>query len=305
MKSVANLHSLYNSSLSAGVSAGVIISGLITIHLSWRYIYYVTTALLGLLIILVFFTFPETAFNRSPVHVPGANEAPSEAYEGGMKAHDNVLVKQRLSDHIEEGTKENTVTNQSTSPVPVKRSFVQNLALSHGKFTEESYFKMFLRPIVLLAIPQVLWATMVMSVTIGFLVAISSNFASAFEATYGFASWQSGLCFISGMIGTLLGIFGGGWVSDQVADFLTKRNGGIREPEMRLPAMTIGLIASPLGLVLYGVGIQNELPWIVPTLGLGFRKFFLRLIRLWISTDRPNSELCHCTSYQCFAGVCH
>lgn len=263
-------YSLYNSSLAAGVSAGIIISGLITIHLSWRYIYYVAVALLGLLILLVFFTFPETAMNRSPVDVPGAIEAPSELYTSGMKDHDEGMVKTHVS-HLD-NTKGSRVANHNSRPLPVKRSFVQSLALSHGRFTEESYFKMFLRPIVLLALPQVLWATLVMSVTIGFLVAISSNFASAFNTTYNFASWQSGLCFISGMVGVLLGIFAGGWVSDKVADMLTRRNGGIREPEMRLPAIVIGLITSPLGLVLYGVAIDNNLHWIVPTLGLGFCK---------------------------------
>jgi len=74
-------------------------------------------------------------------------------------------------------------------------------------------------------------------------------------------------------LGSLFGIAGGGWFSDKVANYLTTRNGGIREPEMRLPAMILGLIASPLGLVLYGVGINNKLHWICPTLGLGFLSF--------------------------------
>jgi hypothetical protein len=112
-----------------------------------------------------------------------------------------------------------------------------------------------------------------MSVTIGFLVAISSNFATAFSTTYGFTAWQSGLCFISGFLFTMAGIFGGGMLSDWVADYFTKRNNGIREPEMRLPAVTIGLVCSPLGLILYGLGIEKQLHWIVPTLGLGFLSF--------------------------------
>jgi len=90
--------------------------------------------------------------------------------------------------------------------------------------------------------------------------------------TYGFAAWQSGLCFIAGLLFTLCGIYGGGVFSDWVADYFTKRNGGIREPEMRLPALMLGLIASPVGLLLYGFGIEHKLHWIVPTLGLGFCK---------------------------------
>ncbi|KEQ82937.1 MFS transporter [Aureobasidium pullulans EXF-150] len=227
--------SMYTAALSSGVSGGVIISGLITINLSWRYIYHVSAAIVGVLIILVFLTFPETAYNRN-----------LESHTVGP------------------------VTNHRATAIPRKRSFVQNLAIFHGRFVDETFWKIFYRPVVLLCLPIVLWATLVMSVTIGFLVAISSNFASAFSTTYGFSSWQSGLCFISGLLFTLAGIFFGGTVSDYVADYFTKRNGGIREPEMRLPAMTIGLICSPLGLILYGVGIEQKLHWIVPTLGLGF-----------------------------------
>lgn len=60
-------------------------------------------------------------------------------------------------------------------------------------------------------------------------------------------------------------------MGEKIADFLTIRNGGIREPEFRLPAMCISLITAPLGLVLYGVGVQNKMSFMVPVLGLGLR----------------------------------
>ena len=63
-------------------------------------------------------------------------------------------------------------------------------------------------------------------------------------------------------------------MSDKMADWFTKRNGGIREPEMRLPSIAISLITTPLGLILYGVGIQKQLHWMCPTVGLGLREFF-------------------------------
>jgi len=80
------------------------------------------------------------------------------------------------------------------------------------------------------------------------------NFASAFATTYNFAPWQSGLCFISGLIGSPHpGILGGGPFRPNLKKTSPRRNGGIREPEMGgLPAMTIGLIASPLSLILWG-----------------------------------------------------
>lgn len=61
-------------------------------------------------------------------------------------------------------------------------------------------------------------------------------------------------------------------MSDRVADWFIKRNGGLREPEMRLPSIVVSLITTPLGLVLFGVGIQYKLHWMCPTVGLGLRK---------------------------------
>ncbi|KAF2234242.1 MFS general substrate transporter [Viridothelium virens] len=245
---------IYTAALSAGVSGGIILSGLITIHLSWRYIYWVAVAMIGASTFLVFLTMPETAFVRSSA---------SMATEGVLEHQKVTTVESPL-------TTSSTFSGQNQPP---KETYLRSLNLVHGKYTDESLVRMFFRPIVLLILPPVLWATLVMAVTIGFLVAISSNFATAFSNRYGFLPYQSGLCFISGLVGTMISIFFGGRVSDMVADFFTKRNGGIREPEMRLPAMTIGLFAAPLGLLLYGVGINNKLHWIVPTLGLGFVSF--------------------------------
>lgn len=248
---------MYNSCLSSGVAGGIIVAGLITIDHSWRYIYYVATALIGGLTLLVFFTMPETSFNRSPVEAATDLNSTSRLYTetDGTEKSEHVT-------HVEAGP----------HTIPAKHTYIQSLRLNNGVLTQESLFKIFIRPVALLVLPPVLWATLVMSVTIGFLVAISSNFATAFADTYNFAAWQSGLCFIAGLVGSGLGVGGGGYLSDVVANYLTARNGGIREPEMRLPAVTLGLFTAPVGLILYGVGINNKLHWICPCLGLGFRK---------------------------------
>ena len=104
-------------------------------------------------------------------------------------------------------------------------------------------------------------------------MAVTSNVVPAFTAAYGFAPWQTGLTFIAGIIGSILGIWAGGQFGDLTADFLTKRNNGIREPEMRLPAICVSLITMPLALVLFGVGVEKQLHWICPTFGLALGTF--------------------------------
>lgn len=211
--------------------------------------------MIGACTILIFFTLPETQYRRAAANA--AAEARSDKLSTPAKNEDDAEVAY------------SEVASQQEADIPKKRTWVQELRIFTGTYTNESILKLIIRPVVLLALPPVLWATLVMSVTIGFLVAITSNFSSAFQTVYGFKTYQAGLCFIASIISSLIGVFFGGHLGDMVADYFTKRNGGIREPEMRLPAMMISLVTGPLALVLYGVGIGKTLHWIVPTIGLG------------------------------------
>ncbi|KAL4947829.1 major facilitator superfamily domain-containing protein, partial [Aspergillus filifer] len=244
---------VYNAALSAGVAFGIIIAGLITINHNWRMIYWVGAALVGALILVVVFFFPETAYRR--IDNPLA-ERPSKVQKPTAEINNEYLE------------------SASLPPIPDKITYLKSLRPWTGEtYTDESFWRMFIRPFGLILIPPIFWATIVMPVTIGFLVAVVSNFANAFSTAYGFAAWQSGLCFIAGMLGCFLGTFAGGPFSDWVADWFTKRNGGLREPEMRLPAIALSVVCAPLSLVLYGVGIERGWHWIVPTVGLGLLSF--------------------------------
>jgi hypothetical protein len=162
--------------------------------------------------------------------------------------------------------------SESIPATPKRKSYLQELKIYSGTYTSEKLSHLFIRPLALIILPPVLWGSLVMSVTIGFLVAVTSNVAPAYNTAYGFQPWQTGLCFFSAIVGSLVGIYMGGHLTDKMADWFTKRNGGLREPEMRLPSIVVSLITTPLGLVLFGVGIQYKLHWMCPTVGLGLRK---------------------------------
>ncbi|EHK50919.1 hypothetical protein TRIATDRAFT_54316 [Trichoderma atroviride IMI 206040] len=247
------LMAVYTAAISGGVAGGIIVSGLITIAHGWRTIYYVSIALIGTLTVFLFFTMPETSYIRNPIQVETDNASSPLDKEGDIEHTESI------------GSREQSISTKYT--------FFQELHCCHGKLTEESLIKIFVRPIGLLMLPPVLWATLVMSVLIGFLVAVSSTFSTAFTQVYEFEPYQSGLCFVSALIGSLIGIAFGGRFTEVVADYFTKRNGGVREPEMRIPAIIFSVLAAPTALILFGVGIQNRLHWMVPTLGLGLLNF--------------------------------
>jgi hypothetical protein len=224
---------------------------LITINHPWRYIYYVAIALIGTTLLLAFFTFPETVYIR-PIDIDTDNEPTVDCKRDEAKVQLN---------------------ESPSSSIPPKKTYLQQLKIFSGTYTEETFWRLFARPFALILLPPVLWCSLVQSVTIGFIVAVTSNVASAYQQAYGMKPYQTGLCFIAAIIGALVGIFCGGYLGDRTADYFTKRNSGIREPEMRLPAMMFSLISTPLSLILYGVGIQNQLHWMCPTVGLALLNF--------------------------------
>lgn len=57
-------------------------------------------------------------------------------------------------------------------------------------------------------------------------------------------------------------------MSDQVVIFLARRNGGVKEPEMRLWALIPCFIYATVGYMLYGWGAQTEIPWIGIAIGI-------------------------------------
>lgn len=205
--------------------------------------------LTGATAVLMLFTLPETFYARETV----ASPLPAE-----------IFTKEAEDERIEDVVFTN---DRPTGEPPGILDIMRQIP--RKPLTAEPYWKLLTRPLALIILPSVLWASLVMSVLIGFLVAVSSNISTAFESAYGFAGWQTGLCMLAGTVGSAFGILFGGHLSDCVADLLTRRNRGVREPEMRLPAMAVSLVTGPVALILYGVGISRQLHWIVPTIGLG------------------------------------
>ncbi|KAM3514995.1 hypothetical protein MY11210_001354 [Beauveria gryllotalpidicola] len=244
--------SAYTCFLSIGVAFGIIVSGAITANQHWRTIYQVSSALIGFVLLLFFFTLPETAYKR---------------VENGK------AISSAFSEALRSQASQNTDA-ETGQPTVAKQTYLQSLTVFRRQpLTNESVLKIMFRPFALILLPSVLWAALVQAVTIGFLVAVTSNVDPAFEEAYRFQPWQVGLCFFAAIIGSLLGLPAGGKLGDFCADYLTKQNKGIREPEMRLPTIMISAITAPLALVLYGVGIQHRLHFLCPTIGLALLNF--------------------------------
>lgn len=94
-----------------------------------------------------------------------------------------------------------------------------------------------------------------------------------FSYLYNFNSGDTGLCFLASGVGNVLGAMIGGRYSDAVLRRMSRRNGGVRTPEMRLRAMLPGVLLTPAGFLLYGWALNAHYHWIVPLIGTFTSKF--------------------------------
>ena len=86
----------------------------------------------------------------------------------------------------------------------------------------------------------------------------SQNFAAP---PYEFSPTKIGFLNFAIVIGGLLGLFTAGPLSDWISMRLTRRNRGIREPEMRLLTMIPYVIIMIIGNFVSAYGYQKKYDW--------------------------------------------
>lgn len=235
---------MYSAALSTGAALGSLVAGIMSISQDWREFHYLCAGLVLATTALIFFTMPETAYQRE---VGRFEEGTSESKTSEVSEVEHV---------------------QTEADIPPKKSFLQLMAFNSSVLTHESIWKIAFRPVPVILLPGVLWSTISFGIGIGIFVVMGTTAANAFTEIYGFSVWQIGMVWISSIVGNLLGMPFGGYFSDWVASRATMKNGGIREPEMRLPAVSIAMICYPGSLLLYGLGIHYKAHWMVPVLGI-------------------------------------
>lgn len=103
--------------------------------------------------------------------------------------------------------------------------------------------------------------------------------AAAFGSVYEFNSAQVGMAIgFSTLIGSVIGEFASGPVSDMLVLAYRKRHEGAWCPEFRLHAMWPGLIILPAGVIIEGVCLQYKTHWSGPVIGIGIGAFGLQVV---------------------------
>ena len=196
---------------------------------------------------------PETAYVRD-----SAFDTDTAGIENNAKdsiKHDSV------SSNISSERKEANATSTEEASVTQVPKMVSKsrLRIFNGRKTNESFFKLLIRPFPLFFHPAILWACLIQGTLIGWTVLIGIVIAAVlFEPPLVFNEVQIGYMYTGAFIGALLGFTLAGLLSDNGAKWMARRNGGIYEPEFRTPFLVVPqLIFGCAGLFGFGIVSAN------------------------------------------------
>lgn len=248
-----------------GAYLGPVASGYIVNSQGWRWVWWWCAILFAVNLVLIIFYFDESKYvsiihgqpGRRPsvaADEPGASSRSVgdgfDKAEAGLEKVDSVATKGTAS------------TNSHIDPSIPLKTYRQRLTLVTK--TDGSILRDFYQPLVLLfSFPAIAYTAMTYgSLLAWFAVTTSVQATYLFSPPYNFTAAGVGLMNLAPFIGTIPAIWVGGYLNDKSIVWLSKRNGGIYEPEMRLWMSIPVAFVTPAGILMFGLGLYYvRVPW--------------------------------------------
>lgn len=281
--------SFYLFGQQLGSILGLITGGSIADNLGWRWSQYIVAIIDAGVLTLLILTFEETLFPRfifqQIVGVLPTTERQKSLSESTSKDPDSKLPYGIVSTEAE------SLPAQRDYP---RRTMVQRLKL-FVYFPEDrtTYMQYFLRPFTLFLFPNVVIAGCIFACgcTAG-IVSFNTISEILTEAPYNWSTTSAGLIFLAALVGNIVG-WATGVFSDHIVIYLARRNGGIKEPEMRLWTLCISFVYAAVGYQLYGWGAQFGEHWLTIAFGVG----------LMIAHQVSACSVATAYAMECFPGI--
>ncbi|KAH6635609.1 major facilitator superfamily domain-containing protein [Chaetomium sp. MPI-SDFR-AT-0129] len=257
-----------NLAVFGGAFFTPILVGKITNTIGWWWTFYLVAIFCAASFPILFLFCPETAYRRdAPPEIDLGfigNGQNSHSAAAGPSAGNAAAPEDVEKSAASNGNNANGADGSTTSPAsPVKpanrpkATFKESLALFNGRKTDETFWKLLLRPLPLFLQPAFLWACLIQGLMIGWTVFIGVIMAQFFLATpLWWGEVNTGYAYTAAFIGAIIGFVVAGLLSDSSARLLTKWNNGIYEPEFRIVLVIPQMILGCAGL--YGFGITVD-----------------------------------------------
>ncbi|RYO98052.1 hypothetical protein DL765_010945 [Monosporascus sp. GIB2] len=254
---------LYFWAYFIGLFIGPIISGAIASGISWRWFFWVCAILQGASLIFLLVAHPETKYERTYLPSSHGTTQVNVTADAGKAEGGEAGSHQPAQNEAQATT--TTTHAHITNGRPSRAQFA--LLPPGGRFhaTRASVLRDVVSPLqILFLYPIVAWASLAMGFAANSLLALNLTQAQVFGSPvgpYGFSPDQIGYVNFAFVVGAALALVTAGPLSDAVALRRARKNGGVLEAEMRLPALIPYIAVNLVGMVVVAVGYQRAWPW--------------------------------------------
>lgn len=253
-------NTLYFTFYFGSLMVGPIVAGPMAETVGWRNFFWLNVALLGVLLLFQIFLFPETKWHRATpgevTHGQQPRQQSSKPAVDDSEPEKPVEVTQGESTSVENGAERDPYLHKGR---PSKKQFkLWQFDGNHVKTTLISFWI----PWKLLTFPIVELAAFIVSWSASCFLTLNLTQSQAFAGPpYNFNSRTIGFFNFAILIGSFIGLATNGLLSDWISMRATRKNKGIREPEMRLPAMIIYVIIMIIGNFVVAFGYEYKWDW--------------------------------------------
>ncbi|KAF9894130.1 hypothetical protein FE257_009103 [Aspergillus nanangensis] len=243
---------LYFTGYFLGLFLGPVISGNIAQRFGWRSFFWLSLAMTCFNFITLALFAPETKFSRSTTAQP--------------------TPKSTLKSTDAEATHLESIDMRTTKVGTGKPSRPQfRLWQTPDPQWKTLLLRDLLTPLTVFPLPIVFWAGLNVAGPANVLLFWNLTESTVLSAApYNFSASEVGYANFAFVVGGLIGLLTAGPFSDWIAKRATAKNNGIREAEMRLPALIPYAVVTVIGIVIGGLGYARQWPWpVILVVGYG------------------------------------
>ncbi|KAH3947047.1 hypothetical protein HBI56_059110 [Parastagonospora nodorum] len=224
-----------------GTAALIVASSYLANGLGWRWWYGIFGCLSGAIAVLSIIFVAETKYTRT-----------LEALNGeGIEEEDGTLVPVTT----------NTMRELDTVNY-APRSFLRDMLPWKGKAEWYKAVDCWVQMFQIIWFPNIIWLVFINSAALGIYVLMTALFAGLLVQPPFLWSFETLGYVFAGQIATAVAVpIFSGYLSDWTTKALSKRNGGISQPEYRLIALIIPLAAILISTIIFGKTAQTPSNW--------------------------------------------
>jgi MFS family permease len=214
---------IFNLGVLGGINLAAPIAGAIIQYSGWQTAFYAMGGAFGVTFVMMLFWMPETAFVRTGTVVLDIN---SNTVESEMKNRRASIQQVEVGEKVAITT--STTLSETSVPQEQPLPFAKQLLPYSGYVNHVNFFNTLFRPFKMIGSPSIIWATILFTTCISWLVGISITLSQIFSAPpYNFSVTAVGLTNLSAFAASMIATLVAGPLIDGLVRRMSKANKGI------------------------------------------------------------------------------